>query len=105
MYNRYINSGGFSDYFKPIESENVPPAQADYIPPADTGIPSKKPSIFDNIKNMFGGGVSENGEKSGFTFDMDTIFLLVLVYFLIADGEDNMTETLLIVGALLLLGF
>ena len=39
------------------------------------------------------------------TFDADTIFLLVIVYFLIADGEDDLMETLLIVAALLFMGF
>ena len=38
-------------------------------------------------------------------FDADTLLLLVLVYFLIADGDDNISDTLLIIGALLLLGF
>ena len=42
--------------------------------------------------------------------DSDTILLLVLVYFLLADTDENgeksnLADTLLIVGALLLLGF
>lgn len=39
-------------------------------------------------------------------FDTDTILLLVLVYFLVSDGEnDHISDTLLIIGILLLLGF
>ena len=39
-------------------------------------------------------------------FDADTILVLVLVYFLVFDGEnDHISDTLLIVGMLLLLGF
>ena len=38
-------------------------------------------------------------------FDADTILLLVLVYFLVADDNENISDTLLIIGVLLLLGF
>ena len=38
-------------------------------------------------------------------FDADTILLLVLGYFLVADDTENISDTLLIIGVLLLLGF
>ena len=87
-------------FFTPLEEPEIPSesqtAQAE----------EHKGGIFENIKNMFSGS-SEGGPPKigGLTFDLDTVFLLVLVYFLIADGEENMTETILIVAALVLFGF
>lgn len=38
--------------------------------------------------------------------DADTILLLILVYFLVADEDnDHFSDTLLIIGILLLIGF
>lgn len=38
-------------------------------------------------------------------FNTDTVLLLVLIYFLVADDSENISDTLLIIGVLLLLGF
>lgn len=99
MYNRYMNSGGFEDFFKPVENPAPQPAPS---PPAAEPVTADepKPKGLGALKNLMGG--------SGFKlpeFDADTLLLLVLVYFLIADGDDNISDTLLIIGALLLLGF
>ena len=51
------------------------------------------------LKGLFG-GIFKLPE-----FDADTILLLVLVYFLVADDTENISDTLLIIGVLLLLGF
>lgn len=80
------------EFFTPVQDTESPP----YKEPQ----PESKGGIFGNIKNIFSGG--ENG---GLSFDLDTVFLLILVYFLIADGEENSTETLIIVAALILFGF
>lgn len=90
MYNRYINSVG-EQSFAPTDNED---AEQD---PIHTQEHKPHSGLFDGIKNIF--------SSSGLTFDLDTVFLLILIYFLLADGEDNMMETLLIVAALLFLGF
>ena len=90
MYNRYINSVG-EQFFTPMDDET------DERDPIHTEEQNCQGGLFDGIKNIF--------SSSGLTFDLDTVFLLILIYFLLADGEDNMMETLLIVAALLFLGF
>jgi hypothetical protein len=51
------------------------------------------------LKGLLGGGIKLP------EFNTDTILLLVLVYFLVADDSENISDTLLIIGVLLLLGF
>ena len=51
------------------------------------------------LKGLFGANIKLP------EFDADTILLLVLVYFLVADDTENISDTLLIIGVLLLLGF
>lgn len=65
-------------------------------PPQPQSPPPKKPSA---LKGLFGGSVKLP------EFDADTVLLLVLVYFLVADDTENISDTLLIIGVLLLLGF
>ena len=85
MYNRYINAGG-EDFFAPFAQDEQPFEKN--CPPPDR----------DNCKTE---------EKNRLTFNADTIFLIVLVYFLVSDGSENedTLETLLIVAALVFLGF
>ncbi len=121
MYNRYISGGEFQDFFSPIEGAN--PVE----PKVDTQ-PQTEPSFVDvsddnqaeqqgeretsqekkvgGLKGLFGNNIKLPD------FDADTILLLVLVYFLVADGgesqnggEGKISDTLLIIGVLLLLGF
>ena len=98
MYNRYINSGGFEEYNSQAEqtaqeADYSPPGEKNEIPTSKGGFSALKDMITNNIKMP--------------EFNMDTVLLLVLVYFLIVDSDDqkNMSDTLLIIGALLLLGF
>lgn len=51
------------------------------------------------LKGLFNGNIKLP------EFDADTVLLLVLVYFLVADDSENISDTLLIIGVLLLLGF
>ena len=94
MYNRYINSGGFEEYNSQTEQTAQ---EADYSPPIEKNTTSSSKSGFSALKDMI--KMPE--------FNMDTVLLLVLVYFLIVDSDDNknISDTLLIIGALLLLGF
>ena len=103
MYNRYMNSGGFEDFFKPIEAPAPQPAATPEptVPVEPVGAAdSKHKGLSASLKNLVGNTGLKRPE-----FDADTLLLLVLVYFLIADGDDNVSDTLLIIGALLLLGF
>jgi hypothetical protein len=84
------------------------------------------PPIFENVSNTSNQDAEQDKQKSKGLFggaiklpefNTDTILMLVLVYFLVSDelsppskedGEsknNNITDTLLIIGALLLLGF
>ncbi len=98
MYNRYMNSGGFEDFFKPAEAPAPPAAPGPAVPvePAD----GRPKGLSAALKQLTGGGGLKLPE-----LDADTVLLLILVYFLVADGDDNISDTLLIIGALLLLGF
>lgn len=106
LYNRYI-SGAWPD-----ASQNMPassPAQqtssadtifadlsaAEQAPPKQPER-SRNPSV---LKGLFGGNFRLP------EFDADTNLLLVLVYFLVADDTENISDTILIIGVLLLLGF
>lgn len=99
MYNRYMNSGGFEDFFKPVEAP-APPAAEPEVPVEPVEPTENKPKGLSSVlKNLTGGGLKLP------EFDTDTLLLLVLVYFLVADDDSNLSDTLLIIGILLLLGF
>lgn len=85
MYNRYLNLTG-----------------RDPVPPALTEKAEEKPVEAENSrKGLFGTGLKLP------ELNTDTLLILVLVYFLITDDEsaEDIGDTLLIIGALLLLGF
>lgn len=99
MYNRYLNADGFDEYFTPLAQETAPPEPE----PSPAAEPPK-------AKGGLQGLLGNLGDKIKLPdLDSDTILLLVLVYFLITDkdaqDDGKVTDTLLIVGALLLLGF
>lgn len=113
MYNRYI-AGAW-----PESSSSEPlPASPSALPQQDiSDVPSQDaaPSVFESVsaepeppekarglsalKGLLGGNLRLP------EFNADTILLLVLVYFLVADDSENINDTLLIIGVLLLLGF
>lgn len=101
MYNRYMNSNGFDDFFKPVEEAPAPLPAAEPVVPVEPVEPAetKSKGLSSIFKNLTGGGVKLP------EFDTDTLLLLVLVYFLVADDDSSLSDTLLIIGALLLLGF
>lgn len=104
MYNRYFQSeedpiasapqmGGGTPQPEPAAEafQNVEPEEQ----------PQEKAKGLGALKNLFGGSVKLPD------FDTDTILMLVLVYFLVAEegNKDHISDTLLIIGMLLLLGF
>ena len=108
MFNRYMNPDGFCEVNRPPSrhGENY----EDISPCPD---PAQKDRPRSDGKGLFGGGIKLP------EFDADTILMLVLVYFLISDelspsstedgdrdsNKNKISDTLLIIGALLLLGF
>ncbi len=80
------------------EHQDAVPVFAD-IPAEPPQQTTAKPRAANPLKGLFGGNIKLP------EFDADTILLLVLVYFLIADDNENISDTLLIIGVLLLLGF
>ncbi len=100
LYNRYINS----DSFEPIPSQNMGNIGEESF--SDIGQGSAEAAAEENapakglnaLKNMLGNNIKLP------EFNGDTILLLVLVYFLIADPDDKISDTVLIIAALFLLG-
>lgn len=119
MYNRYI-SGAWPDPPEPSAAPVRPEAAKGPEPapfPADNGAgDSGSAPVFEPMENTAlpaeSGSKGLGGLKSLFggniklpEFNADTILLLVMVYFLVSDDSENISDTLLIVGVLLLLGF
>lgn len=114
MYNRYIAGAWPGEAPEalasaaPLHAAPAPPETAQPEQPAFTEVssapeapasPEEKPRGLGALKGLFGGNIKLP------EFNADTILLLVLVYFLVADDSENISDTLLIVGVLLLLGF
>lgn len=100
MYNRYI-AGAWPEPGPPYSQPAEPPVE-----PAFMDIPAEEPPSqpqrakgFGGLKGLFGSNIKLP------EFDADTLLMLVLVYFLVADETENISDTLLIIGVLLLLGF
>ena len=95
MYNRYLAAA---------EAEDAPPIhkeQQSGQAPADRsrgGAGPQTASVFTDLSR----GLS--GRLQNIKLDMDTIIVLVIVWFLLKDGEEIDWEQLLLIGALLILG-
>ena len=93
MYNRYV-SGGFEDLFAPVE--DPPQEQHDsFVDVEETEEAKEEPP---RREGLFGGIKLPE-------MNAETILLLVIVYFLIAEEGESIGDTLLIIGILLILGF
>lgn len=111
MYNRYIagawpedpanEQSAFSAAQAP-SSEKVFPSFDKVTAEDPSSLPedhANKTKGFSALKGLFSNNIKLP------EFNADTILLLVLVYFLVADDTENISDTLLIIGVLLLLGF
>lgn len=113
MYNRYI-AGAWPEGSRAdadAQSSSAPLPQAESALPQSPAVPMgfeavsaepeppEKARGLSALKGLFGGNIKLP------EFNADTILLLVLVYFLVADDSENINDTLLIIGVLLLLGF
>ena len=103
VYNRYISSDDFG--FKPSESSDESVHQP--YPPHRGRRPMQRREKPDNIRPQRGDGLLKSilGDNIKLPeINSDTVMLLVLVYFLVADPDDRVSDTILIIAALFLLG-
>lgn len=101
LYNRYI-AGAWPEAAPPSKTAapTAPPEEPIFTEiPAEEPAPPHRSKGLSGLKGLFGGNIKLP------EFDADTVLLLVLVYFLVADETENISDTLLIIGVLLLLGF
>ena len=74
MYNRYMNSGGFEDFFKPVEAPAPPPAAEPEVPVEPVEPTENKPKGLSSVlKNLTGGGLKLP------EFDTDTLLQINIV--------------------------
>ncbi len=103
LYNRYIAGAWPEAVPPPKDTPYTPPSEEPVfaeIPAEDpVSAPPPRSKGLNGLKGLFGGNIKLP------EFDADTVLLLVLVYFLVADETENISDTLLIIGVLLLLGF
>lgn len=90
MFNRYLDPEGWAAL------QSQPPAE-----PAAAfrdAPPRGSPSAFSSLQELLGGSIGG--------ISTETLILVVMVYFLVADREedDHISDTLLIIGALVLFG-
>lgn len=98
MLNRYTDPAGW-DALLPVGKAEAPPEPPRESPPAQPAQPESKPSAFSALGQLL------DGRLRGLS--TETLVLVVLVYFLVADRDeedDKVSDTLLIIGALLLFG-
>ena len=108
LYNRYV-SGAWpesapethitSSQYIAADAIHNAPAYTDLSQIDEASHPTTERTKSSTLKGLFGGNIKLP------EFDADIILLLVLVYFLVADDTENISDTLLIIGVLLLLGF
>lgn len=99
MYNRYLASSAAAPQQQPPVHTSPPAAEPE--PPqqhAGGQTPPGSASVFSGIPRLL------TGRLQNIKLDMDTILVLVVVWFLLSDGEDLDWDLLLMIGALLILG-
>ena len=111
MYNRYMTNS-FDDFFHQTDQ---PPVNADYVPVEEEKSLEEGENI--TAAPAKGGLVSSLLEHIP-KLDMDTILLILVVFFLLSDGSDRSeqntgimgmlgqnSDLLLIIGLLFILGY
>lgn len=105
IYNRYFSSEPDTstdkvDSTDTINEANLPNSKAIPFEDVSSQEPRKEQKGFGGLRGLLGDNIKLP------ELDADTILMLVLVYFLVSDGDnDHISDTLLIIGMLLLLGF
>jgi len=99
LYNRYIPGAWpcAEPFAAPQETASCSAGAPSFSEITEPAQPTQKAGSI--LKGLLGGSIRLP------EFNTDTILLLILVYFLVADDSENISDTLLIIGVLLLLGF
>ncbi len=97
MYNRYLNqvySGPPSPPSPTCNIHNEPPPNAS----AGCGQKAEGHTIFTGLNEML------SGRLKNLHFDLDTLIIIIAVYFLLTDCDDFDTDLLILIGILFLFG-
>ncbi|MDO4269963.1 MAG: hypothetical protein Q4C72_03465 [Eubacteriales bacterium] len=99
LYNRYLAEAAADAPPLHTEAPHIQPP-AGGPPPGGAGAshPPHAASAFSDLTRGL------TGRLQNIKLDMDTIIVLVIVWFLLSDGDDIDWEQLLMIGALLILG-
>lgn len=99
MYNRYLNSAREEAAHEPDCAPRPEPHPLHNEPPG--GPPKARPAS--GLLSGMGGALSKRLQN--LHFDLDTLIVIVAIYFLIADSNDFDVELLILIGIMLVLGF
>lgn len=99
MYNRYINADGFTPRPDPMaQNARQAPDEAGAQTAGEPQTGEERPRGLAGLRNLLGSSLKLPDLNS------DTLLLLAMVYFLVADPEDKISDTVLIIAALFLMG-
>lgn len=107
MYNRYLTetTADAQPLYDTQSLHTDPPGAAQTAGPSAAEPPHHNPhtppqsaSVFSNLSQALG------GRLSNLKLDMDTVLVLVIVWFILSDGDDPDWELLITIGVLLVLG-
>lgn len=105
MYNRYLSTA-YEERGRP-EPQDIhmpePPAEEAAEPSFAPPHRSKPQAESNGLLS----GLSEalTGRLQNLHFDIDTLVIIIAVYFLLADTEDFDTDLLILIGVMFILGF
>ncbi|MGE4549262.1 MAG: hypothetical protein AB7C89_06900 [Intestinibacillus sp.] len=99
MYNRYLNSAREASAREPTRGPEPPPPELHNEPPHAP--PKAQPAS--NV--LTGMGQALSNRLQSLHFDLDTLIVIMAIYFLVADSDDFDVELLILIGIMLVLGF
>lgn len=111
MYNRYLNTSYGADSCPEQEISAPPPCDPE--PPCAPPPPPPPPHSGKSQggKPQEGGGLLSGlnealtGRLKNLHFDLDTLVIIIAIYFLLADTEDFDTDLLILIGVMFIIGF
>lgn len=98
MYNRYVNNNYANDEIISQENEGLPVANNDNSCSSHNN-QRQNESIFSELNDTL------TSKLQNVHFNLDTLILIIAIYFLLADSEDFDSELLILIGVMFILGF